>query len=105
MPDHVHLVLEGRSETADLCRSMDRWKQMTGYWHQRQNGCPLWMSGYHDHVLRDHESVVDYVRYVLENPVKAGLAKQVGEYRFAGSDVFSDEEIREMVRSGPDEQG
>jgi len=104
MPDHVHLVLEGLSDTADLCRLVSRWKQITGYWYRRRSGRPLWWSGYHDHVLRDDESTADFVRYVLENPLKAGLAKRVGEFRFAGSDVFSEEEIREMVMSVPGER-
>jgi hypothetical protein len=28
------------------------------------------------------------VRYILENPIRAGLAKKLGEYPFAGSDVY-----------------
>jgi hypothetical protein len=56
-------------------------------------------------VLRHDESTVDYVRYVFENSLQAGLAKRVGEFRFAGSDVLSEEEITEVVRSVPEEQG
>jgi len=98
MPDHVHIVLEGLSESADLRRAIGLWKQATGYCYVRENGRPLWMSGYHDHVVRDTESTMDLVSYVMRNPVRAGLAQRVGEYPFAGSDVFSDQELQEVLK-------
>jgi putative transposase len=99
MPDHVHLLLEGRSDRSDLRRLVTRWKQDTGFSYRRQEGHALWWSGYHDHVLREHESVAAYVRYVLLNPVKAGLAREIGEFPLAGSDVYSEEQLREIVGS------
>ena len=45
-------------------------------------------SGYHEHILRDDEATESVVRYVLENPVRAGLTAALGEYAFAGSDVY-----------------
>ena len=54
------------------------------------------MSGYHDHVLRGIDSVMTFVLYTMANPVKAGLAGSLGEYPFAGSDVFSVQELREI---------
>ena len=97
MPDHVHLVLEGLSPSSDLRRLVARWKQATGYWFSREVGRPLWLPGYHDHVLRDNESTVNTVRYALENPLRAGLAGRMGEFPFAGSDVYTEQEIHELV--------
>jgi putative transposase len=105
MPDHVHLLVEGLSDGSDLRRLVTRWKQVTGFSYQRLEGRPLWWSGYHDHVLRAHESIAAYVSYVLQNPVKAGLARQIGEFPFAGSDVYSEEQLREIVGSVGGEQG
>lgn len=34
------------------------------------------------------------VRYVVTNPVRAGLVRDLGEYPFCGSDLFSMDEIR-----------
>ena len=31
---------------------------------------------------------VSGVRYILENPIRAGLTRELGEYRFAGSEVY-----------------
>ena len=97
MPDHVHLLLDGLSEQADLRRLVTRWKQATGYNYRRETGRLLWMSGYYDRILRDGESTMEAVRYVMMNPIRAGLARQVGEYQYAGSDVFSNQELQEVL--------
>jgi hypothetical protein len=41
---------------------------------------PVWQEGYHDHGLRDGDDYRARLRYLLENPVRAGLAGRVGEY-------------------------
>lgn len=32
MPDHLHLILEGRTDTAPPLKAMNNFKQNTGYW-------------------------------------------------------------------------
>jgi len=104
MPDHVHLVVSATAEAADLRKFMSKWKQLSGYAHKRRSGEFLWQPSYYDHVLRDDEETSSAVRYVLENPVRSGLAKNFEDYPFSGSDVFSVEELREFweqsVRQG-----
>jgi putative transposase len=41
---------------------------------------PVWQAGFHDHALRAEEDVVAVARYVVANPVRAGLVPRVGEY-------------------------
>ncbi len=98
MPDHVHLLLEGLGPDADLCVVVPRWKQLCGYRYRRKTGRPLWQPGYYDRVLRNEESSVAIARYILENPVRAGLARSIGEYPFAGSDVWSLSELIEVMQ-------
>jgi putative transposase len=97
MKDHVHLVVEGLSEMSDLRRLVSRWKQATGYRFKQETRHGLWMTGYYDRVLRDGESTIDAVFYVLRNPVRAGLAAKIGDYGYAGSDVFSRQELDEVL--------
>jgi putative transposase len=86
MPDHLHLVVEGRSPAADLHRFVKAWKQKTGFDYAKQTGSRLWQVGFFDHVLRSNESTARHVAYILANPVRAGLARTVGEYPYAGCD-------------------
>jgi putative transposase len=88
MPDHLHLLVYGIGESADLRAFVAAFKQATGFAYRRQYGRHLWQPGYFDRVLRDDESTEAVARYVLENPVRAGLTARLGEYRLAGSDVY-----------------
>jgi hypothetical protein len=99
MPDHLHLLVESLTENADLRRFISAAKQMTGYTFSRAAGQRLWQMGFYDHVLRDDEKTVAVVRYILANPIRAGLATAIGGYPFAGSDVLSVQEICECLQS------
>ena len=88
MPDHLHALIAAESEPADLGVFVKRFKQMTGFAHRRNHSASLWQPGYHERILRDDEATLAVARYVLENPVRAGLACKLGEYPFAGSDVY-----------------
>lgn len=93
MPDHPHLLIEARSETANLLSLVSAAKQRSGYAYRRLTGGGLWQRGFYDHVLRDEERALAIVRYIMTNPLRAGLADGVGDYPFCGSDAYSMEEI------------
>ena len=67
---------------------MKRFKQISGFRHRQLTKQSLWQPGFHERVLRNDEASPAVVRYILENPVRAGLAEQIGEYPFAGSGVY-----------------
>jgi putative transposase len=93
MPDHVHLLLHATGEQSDLRRLVSSWKQRTGYaWSCRQPG-RLWQHGYWERVLRDEEDLVSIARYVIENPVRAGLVKAPADYKLLGSTEYTLKQI------------
>jgi hypothetical protein len=49
-------------------------------------------------VLRDDEASFTVARYIVENPVRAGLAKVVSDYPFVGSQVY---ELKDLIASLP----
>jgi len=100
MPDHVHLLVEGASASSDLARLLARWKQRTGYTHTRVTGERLWQGGFYDHVLREGEDRLALIRYILGNPLRAGLVKSVVEYPFWGSGVWSRDELIDTLFDG-----
>jgi hypothetical protein len=55
-----------------------------------------------DRVLRSDEATFDVVRYIFENPVRAGLVRSPADYPFLGSDVWSVEEILAGLEAGLD---
>ena len=86
MPDHLHLVVEGRTDNADLQRFVKIAKQRVVYSLRDEHGVhSIWQEGYHDWVLRPHQSTEDVVRYVLNNPIRAGLVARPEDYPFSWS--------------------
>jgi putative transposase len=87
MPDHVHLVVSGRSPRADLVRFAKRSRQRIAFAMRTETGVPFWQDGYYDHILRDHETLSRTIRYLADNPVRAGLVRSWEAYAFTGSQL------------------
>jgi len=84
MPDHVHLLVEGDAGS-DVPQFVKDFKQRTGYAYRRVRGEALWQKSYYDHVLRREEDVREAARYVVGNPVRAGLVTAARDHPYSGS--------------------
>ena len=40
----------------------------------------FWQDGFHDHALRKEENVIEAARYIVANPLRAGLVSSVADY-------------------------
>lgn len=94
MSNHVHVVFEplsrsewysdfsGSERQSDLPKIMQSLKRHTA----RQSNLILnkegafWQDESYDHVIRDSEEYIRIIQYILENPVKAGLASKWDEW-------------------------
>jgi putative transposase len=83
MPDHIHFVLHGNSDKADLVKFMQLFKQRSEYIGKRSGIEKIWRRSYYDHVIRKYESLAKIVKYVLDNPFRAGLVEEGEEYPLA----------------------
>ena len=100
MPDHVHLIVAGRCDDADLKAFAKLAKQYAGFYYARaRSGRRLWQHGSNDHIIRDKVDLLDRFRYVVNNPVAAGLVKRPEDYPFLGSRRWSVEEIVQVAAS------
>lgn len=83
MPDHMHLLVrisgkdslqamvqKVKSNTAREIKSFD-----LGIGQ-------VWANAFHDRALRRDEDIRDAARYVVLNPVRAGLVRRVGDYPY-----------------------
>ena len=81
MPNHVHLLATPSIALPKLTRSL---KGITG---KRANamltmtGSRLWQEESYDHAVRSEPEFEKIRNYIEENPVRAGLVKQPGDYR------------------------
>jgi putative transposase len=97
MPDHLHLLIEGNSEHADLPSFVSRAKQKSGFDFAGRHEHRLWQKGYYERVLREDEPTTELIRYVIANPVRAALVVEPSEYPFWGSGVHTREELIELI--------
>ena len=86
MPDHAHLLL-GASARISITGFVQRWKSLC-YREGLKHGygpASRWQRSFWDHGLRGDEDVWAAAKYVLENPVRAGLVKDPRDYPLSGS--------------------
>jgi putative transposase len=100
MPDHVHLLIEGESDSSDCLRFIARAKQFAGAHYAKSFGGRLWQRYGYEHVLRDDEQTLAVARYILENPVRAKLVARPQDHPFLGSARYSVSEILDAAGSG-----
>jgi putative transposase len=83
MPDHWHAIIE-LGDDESLSDLMRRVKTVTAFEvnRARRASMAVWGSGFHDHALRFEEDLIGVARYVVLNPVRAGLVQRVGDYSF-----------------------
>jgi putative transposase len=99
MPDHLHLLIEGETGTADCKRFIARTKQYSGYEHSKAFKERLWQRYGFERVLRETETTAVVARYILENPIRAGLVDRVEDYRFIGSFVYTLPQLLESIQA------
>jgi len=99
MPDHLHLVIEAQRPDADLKRLVRRAKQHAGFYFKRAIRHELWQRYGYERVLRNEEETWAVVRYVIENPVRAGLVDSPLDYPYWGSSKWTREALLDYVRA------
>ncbi|MBE0459991.1 transposase [Pseudoalteromonas sp. KG3] len=81
MPNHIHwqfqllnntllpqIIRCFKGRTAVVCREFGIYK--------------LWQKGYYDHLIRDEDDLINNARYIIANPLRAGLVKNVADYPY-----------------------
>lgn len=99
MPDHLHMLVYGECESAECKTFISLAKQYSGFHFRQRFGLRLWQRYGYERTLRNGEQTASVVKYILENPVRAQLVKDVRQYQFAGSLVYGIDELLEWVAS------
>ena len=80
MPDHLHwlFVLNKYS----ISEVVGRFKGKSAYRINKVRGLreTLWQRGCHDHAITKEEDIEHVARYIISNPLRAGLVEKIGDY-------------------------
>jgi putative transposase len=74
MPDHVHWLMIVKK--TDLSKTVKRIKSISS----RCIAELQWSDGFYDHMIRSDENLRTVARYIVANPVRAGLVSSVRGY-------------------------
>ena len=74
MPDHIHWLIQ--LNKGDLSQAVARVK--SGF--SRENNQKIWQKGFFDHAIRDEAKLTTVARYIVANPIRAGIVKNVRDY-------------------------
>jgi len=85
MPDHIHLLVQGTTAASDFRAFMKNLRKRTSMTYKQFATPALWQDGLFERVLRDDETTLTVIDYLLMNPIRAGLVDQVDKYPFCWS--------------------
>ena len=97
MPDHLHLLVRGLADDSDCRRFIASAKQYSGYTYKREFKQRLWSRYGYERVIREPIERALTIRYILENPVEAGLVRRVSDHAFVGSARYTVAELIEIA--------
>jgi len=81
MPDHWHGLVQ-LGETGKLSPLVQRLKANSARRLPIDMARPVWGRGFHDHALRQEEDMRTVARYIVMNPVRAGIARSPRFYPY-----------------------
>lgn len=86
MPDHFHGLLR-LGEEVQLSKVIAELKGTTAYKINAELGRKgkLWQTSFYDHALREEENGKNIARYIVANPLRKGLVKDIKKYPYWNS--------------------
>jgi REP element-mobilizing transposase RayT len=82
MPDHLHALIELHQGTISEAARSIKGRSARAVNVLRETRGSVWAAAFHDRALRRDDDVVDFARYIVCNPVRAGLVRSIRRYAF-----------------------
>jgi REP element-mobilizing transposase RayT len=80
MPDHLHWLIELKQGSLAALMYRVKSRSCRSINLKRSSQGRLWQRGYYDRALRRDEDLKAAARYIIMNPLRAGLVRRVGDY-------------------------
>ena len=81
MPDHFHWLLQlPRHVDLSQCVSNVKSSSAKVINRLRNTSGPIWQHGFFDRGIRSDEDLIAVARYIVANPLRAGIVEDIGRY-------------------------
>ena len=90
MPEHLHLVIQPYLKRYNVSQIMKHTKGSFARAHNiiRYKSGPIWQSRFYDTILRDEDSLMTRINYILQNPVRANIIKEAQNYSYSSARTY-----------------
>jgi len=81
MPDHLHWLIQlGSDMTLSGAMRKLKGRSTASIRNYRNVSAKIWQRGFHEHAVRREENIVAIARYIVANPLRAGLVSSLRDY-------------------------
>ncbi|HDS1745913.1 MULTISPECIES: transposase [Pseudomonas] len=80
MPDHLHWLIELGHGTLGELMCAFKSRSSCALYRAGADRRRIWQPGFHDRALRREQDIRAVARYIIANPIRAGLVQRAGEY-------------------------
>ncbi len=87
MPNHVHLLISPTAPLSQITKSVKGYSALSANKILGRTGEPFWRQESFDHWVRDSFEGRKIVRYIENNPRKAGLAESLEAWPWSSAAV------------------
>ncbi len=85
MPNHVHALISPKVELKTITQGLKGFTARRANELLHRTGQPFWQSETFDHWCRSEDEFYRIKRYILHNPVRAGLVKNPEDWRWSSA--------------------
>ena len=98
MPDHFHWLIELKSSTLPELMLATKSRSAREINARLGRSGRLWQKGFHDRAIRREEDLLAVARYIIANPLRAGLVKRIQDYPLWDAIWLEDADYEEVRR-------
>ena len=80
MPDHFHWLVQLEAHTLARLMQVTKSRSTLSINRALNRQGAFWQTGYHDRALRNDQDLRPFARYIIANPLRAGLVEKIGDY-------------------------
>ena len=81
MPDHVHWLMQlGEQQTLAQALQLCKGRSAKAINRHLSRQGTVWQHGVNERAIRKDEDMLQVARYIVANPLRAGLVKKLGDY-------------------------
>jgi putative transposase len=80
MPDHFHWLFELKDGSLGALLKQVKGRSAIEFNKATKGEGRLWQRGFHDRAVRNEDDLRQLARYIVGNPMRAGLVNQAGDY-------------------------